>query len=371
MTTDAAISPLDLKQSPRGLSAAGGARRPAAPAFDADPQTIPGAIRCAPDGRRGHRGGALEPWRPVIVYCVHGHEVGRDAAAALRAQGLDARHLEGGLEAWRAAGFATRAWRAPTRWVTRARPKIDRIACPWLIRRFVDPAAEIFYVPSAEVRAFAAEHGATPYDMPDVKYRHVGAECSFDAFIRLHALDDPALAQLATIVRGADTSALAARAGGAGLLAVSRGLSALFTDDHAMLKWGMLVYDALYVLRVATRTPAHRGARRLTRQSHRRGKRRRGPRAAAPARKRSATGSGSASSPSAGRRARSRSCITISWTAEALDLRAALPARAQLLHGAARARRRSSSPPTSAGSCTGRGAASWPARCSCCPRSSS
>jgi rhodanese-related sulfurtransferase len=246
MTDGVAISPVDLKQSLASFPPPAVLDVRRQPAFAADPRMIPGAMRHAPEDVEA-LAATLEPWRPVIAYCVHGHEAGRDAAAILRGHGLDARHLEGGLEAWDAAGFAPRAWRAPTRWVTRARPRIDRIACPWLIRRFLDPAAEIAYVPSATVRAFAAEHGATPFDVPDVEYTHVGQECSFDAFIRLHALDDPALARLATVVRGADTSAPQLAPEAPGLLSVSRGLSALFGDDHAMLKWGMLVYDALYV----------------------------------------------------------------------------------------------------------------------------
>jgi rhodanese-related sulfurtransferase len=246
MTDGVAISPVDLKQSLASFPPPAVLDVRRQPAFAADPRMIPGAMRHAPEDVEA-LAATLEPWRPVIAYCVHGHEAGRDAAAILRGHGLDARHLEGGLEAWDAAGFATQAWRAPTRWVTRARPRIDRIACPWLIRRFLDPAAEIAYVPSATVRAFAAEHGATPFDVPDVEYTHVGRECSFDAFIRLHALDDPALARLATVVRGADTSAPQLAPEAPGLLSVSRGLSALFGDDHAMLKWGMLVYDALYV----------------------------------------------------------------------------------------------------------------------------
>ena len=167
-------------------------------------------------------------------------------APRLRARGFDARYVAGGLERWRAEGNATRPFAAPTRWVTRARPKIDRIACPWLIRRFIDPAAEFFYVPNAEVRAFAAAEGATPYDIPDVDYSHVGPECSFDAFIRRHELGHPALDELARIVRAADTSTLHLAAQAPGLLAASLGLSAMFADDHAMLKWGMLVYDSLY-----------------------------------------------------------------------------------------------------------------------------
>jgi rhodanese-related sulfurtransferase len=245
MTTDAAISPLELKQRLAAFPPPAIIDVRRQPAFDADPQVIPGALRIAPDAIVT-AADMLEPWRTVIVYCAHGHEVSKDAAAALQARSFDARSVEGGLEGWRAAGSATVAWRKPTRWVTRERPKIDRIACPWLVRRFIDPAAEFFYVPSAEVRTFAATNNATAYDIPDVTYGHAGAECTFDAFIRLHELSDPALAQLATIVRGADTSALDLAPQAPGLLAVSRGLSALFADDHTMLKWGMLVYDSLY-----------------------------------------------------------------------------------------------------------------------------
>ena len=214
-------------------------------AFDADPQVIPGAIRRLPDAL-DEWAPALEPWRAVVVHCVRGHEVSQNAASALRACGLDARYLAGGIEQWKAARLPTRPFAAPTRWVTRERPKIDRIACPWLIRRFVDPAAEFFYVPTAEVRRFAEANDAEPYDVPDVRYTHAGRECSFDAFVRLHDLDRPALAVLAKIVRGADTGALDLAAEASGLLAVSRGLSAIFADDHEMLKWGMLVYDSLY-----------------------------------------------------------------------------------------------------------------------------
>ena len=218
-------------------------RRP--PAFAADPVVIPRALRCPPE-QVAACASKLEPWRPVIVYCVHGHDVGRGAAILLRERGVDARFLEGGLEAWREAGGATEPHRPPTRWVTRERPKIDRIACPWLVRRFIDPSAEFFYVPKADVRAFARAHEATPYDVPDVEYSHDGPACSFDAFIRRHALADPALDRLATIVRGADTAALDLAPQAPGLVAASLGLSRMFADDQAMLRWGMLVYDALY-----------------------------------------------------------------------------------------------------------------------------
>lgn len=131
-------------------------------------------------------------------------------------------------------------------WITRERPKIDRIACPWLISRFIDPAAEFLYVPAADVLRVAAETGATPYDIPGVEMTHVGEQCSFDAFLSKHALVEPALQQLATIVRGADTSRLDLAPQSAGLYAVSLGLSQVFKDDHDMLRHGMVVYDALY-----------------------------------------------------------------------------------------------------------------------------
>ena len=132
------------------------------------------------------------------------------------------------------------------KWVTRERPKIDRIACPWLIQRFIDPAAEFLYVPAGEVLRVAAETGATPYDIPGVEMSHVGELCSFDAFLSQHRLDDPALARLAAIVRGADTSRPDLTPQSAGLYAISLGLSRVFADDHEMLRHGMVVYDALY-----------------------------------------------------------------------------------------------------------------------------
>ncbi len=245
MTTDVAISPVDLSHRAAAFPPPQIIDVRRQPAFDDDPQLIPGAVRHAPENLADWAH-ALEPWRPVVTYCAHGHDVARNAAAALRERGFAARFVEGGLDGWRAAGLATTPWRAPTRWVTRERPKIDRIACPWLIRRFVDPAAEFFYVAPAAVRAFAAANGATAYDVPDVTYSHVGGQCSFDAFVRLHRLDHPALRQLATIVRGADTGALDLAPQAPGLVAASLGLSAMFADDHAMQKWGMLVYDALY-----------------------------------------------------------------------------------------------------------------------------
>jgi hypothetical protein len=132
------------------------------------------------------------------------------------------------------------------KWVTRERPKIDRIACPWLIARFIDSNPEFLYVPAADVLKVAQATGATPYDVPGVEMTHVGELCSFDAFLSKHRLDEPALQQLAAIVRGADTSRLDLTPQSAGLYAVSLGLSALFSDDHEMLRHGLVMYDALY-----------------------------------------------------------------------------------------------------------------------------
>jgi rhodanese-related sulfurtransferase len=179
----------------------------------------------------------------VVVYCVHGHEVSQNAAKA-----LGARYLEGGIERWRQerGDVTSKPPNAATRWVTRERPKIDRIACPWLIRRFIDPGAEFLYVPAAEVKRVAEKESATPYDVAEVEFTHVGERCSFDAFVDKFHLKDPALDTLATIVRGADTSRLDLAPQSPGLLAISQGLSMNFPDDHQMLEHGMVMYDALY-----------------------------------------------------------------------------------------------------------------------------
>jgi hypothetical protein len=132
------------------------------------------------------------------------------------------------------------------KWVTRERPKIDRIACPWLIDRFIDDAPEFLYVPSDRVLKVAQETGAVPYDVPSVKFTHVGDQCSFDAFLAEYKLNDPALQRLAVIVRGADTSRHDLTPQSAGLFAISLGLGAVFPDDHEMLRHGMVIYDSLY-----------------------------------------------------------------------------------------------------------------------------
>jgi len=132
------------------------------------------------------------------------------------------------------------------KWVTRERPKTDRIACPWLIARFIDKEPEFLYAPSNKVLETAKETGATPYDIPGVEMGHDGELCSFDTFLRKYKLTDPALQKLAIIVRGADTDRLDLAPQAAGLLAISLGLSRNFSNDHDMLKQGMIIYDALY-----------------------------------------------------------------------------------------------------------------------------
>jgi hypothetical protein len=131
------------------------------------------------------------------------------------------------------------------KWITRERPKIDRVACPWLIARFIDPAPEFLFAPAGEVTRVAAETGAVPFDVVGVELSHDGERCSFDAFLERYRLEDPALAELATIVRGADTARPDLAPECAGLLAVSLGLSRLFEDDHEQLRHGFVVYDAL------------------------------------------------------------------------------------------------------------------------------
>lgn len=196
----------------------------------------------------------LAPGIEVVVYCVHGHQVSQAACALLGAAGVEARYLEGGIDGYREAGGITVAktqWTPadrPSRWVTRERPKIDRIACPWFIRRFVDRDAAIYYVAPDQVKAAAQELGAVPFDIadPDIAFSHVGELCSFDAFLDKFQVRDPALDHLAVIIRGADTARLDLAPECAGLLAVSLGLSATCADDAGMLAQGIAVYDALY-----------------------------------------------------------------------------------------------------------------------------
>ncbi|MCW5604473.1 MAG: chromate resistance protein [Burkholderiales bacterium] len=245
---DASITPRNLRN----------ARDAAAPvlvidvrrqaAFLAATDMVTGALRRDPDTVEVWAD-ELPPSAGVAVYCVHGHEVSQNVARALRERGLKAQFVEGGLEAWKQASgeLMAKPAGAATRWVTRERPKVDRIACPWLVSRFVDKDAEYLYVPTAEVKRSAAEKNAIPYDIPDVHFSHEGERCSFDAFMKTFRLTDPALVQLADIVRGADTARLELAPQAAGLLALSLGLSRRHHDDHEMLRHGMAMYDALYL----------------------------------------------------------------------------------------------------------------------------
>jgi rhodanese-related sulfurtransferase len=215
-------------------------------AFGQDDRLIAGAIYRAPEDIEGWSGG-MPAGRPVVVYCVRGHEVSQAVAASLRRAGLEAAYLDGGIAEWKAAGLPTRRkFGIIDHWVTREHPKIDRIACPWLISRFINPFAEFIYVPADEVTAVVEETGATAYDTMGAAFGHVGDQCSFDAIIRIFEIKDPALDHLATIVRGADTSRPDLTPQCEGLLAISHGLSRNYPDDHAMLKHGMVIYDALY-----------------------------------------------------------------------------------------------------------------------------
>jgi len=219
----------------------------AAPAFAASAELVAGALRRDPQ-QVSAWAGTLPRAGKVVVYCVHGGEVSQDAARALNERDIEAQYLEGGLEAWKSAGGALdrKPAGAATRWVTRERPKIDRIACPWLVARFIDVGAEFLYVPPKRVLEEARARDAVPYDIPDVHFSHDGERCSFDAFIRHYRLHDPALEELALIVRGADTARLELAAQASGLAAISLGLSRNFADDHEMLEHGMVMYDALY-----------------------------------------------------------------------------------------------------------------------------
>jgi len=212
------------------------------PAFLDAADMVRGALRRDPQ-RVAQWSRTLPGEADVVVYCVHGHEISRGAAKA-----LGARYLEGGIEAWRESGgeLFGKPKGASSRWVTRERPKIDRIACPWLVRRFIDPEAEFLYVPTPDVKKVASEREAVPYDIPDVEFSHDGDLCSFDAFIKRFRLRDPALDALALIVRGADTGRPELAPQAPGLLAISLGLSLNHANDLAMLEHGMILYDALY-----------------------------------------------------------------------------------------------------------------------------
>ena len=190
-----------------------------------------------------------------VVYCTEGHNVSEIAAGLMRGLGIEVQILEGGIRAYMDAGGLTVAQSAhqidpalpqPSVWVTRERPKIDRIACPWLIRRFVDPDAIFHFVAPEWVKDVAEELDANPFDIEGVYYSHRDEKCSFDTMIEEFGLDDPALHHLARIVRAADTAKLHDEPQAHGLLALSLGLSAIEENDLRQMEKGMTLYDALY-----------------------------------------------------------------------------------------------------------------------------
>jgi rhodanese-related sulfurtransferase len=223
--------------------------------FEPSPQLLPGAVwRDAGEARVWSTEFGRD--RPIVIACKAGREMSQMAVAQLRADGVDARVLEGGYQAWADAGlpFVAKAEldrltpKRPGLWVTRRRPKIDRVACPWLIHRFLDPQARILYVDPAEVMNVARESGAVPFDIKDIELSHDGGRCTFDTMLKMFGLEDePSLARLALVVRGADTARPDLIPEAAGLHAVSIGLSALAgDDDHGLLERGFMVYDALF-----------------------------------------------------------------------------------------------------------------------------
>lgn len=188
------------------------------------------------------------PGRAILV-CMRGRKLSEGAAALLRSRGWQAEVLAGGAEAWAAAGLPMiprAALPATDLWVTRHRPKIDRIACPWLIRRFIDPGARFLFVAPAEVAEVASRFNATPFDIEGAAFSHRGDHCSFDALLDDFQLHGEALDRMATVIRAADTDRHDLAPQAAGLLALSVGLSRMFRDDLQQLEAGMALYDALY-----------------------------------------------------------------------------------------------------------------------------
>ena len=223
--------------------------------FTTEPLLIPGSLRRSAtdigiwaDGLRG---------RSLVIACRDGGSLSQGVAARLRHEGVSAEALEGGIAGWAAAGLPMvpntvlppRDGDGRTVWVTRGRPKVDRIACPWLIRRFVDPSAIFLFVAPSEVRGVAERFGAAPFDIEGegIVWSHRGELCTFDVMVEAFGLSghEP-LKRLTSIVRGADTGRPDLVPEAAGLLAVSLGLSRMFADDQEQLEAGMLLYDAFY-----------------------------------------------------------------------------------------------------------------------------
>jgi rhodanese-related sulfurtransferase len=217
-----------------------------------DPRMLPASVR------RDHR--TVSTWaaeyagRFVVVVCRHAQKLSQGVAAWLRHAGARAESLEGGFEAWvKGNGLLVRPDHVPERdkqgrtvWVTRARPKVDRIACPWLIRRFIDPSAVFLYVTPPEVAEVADRFRATPFDIEGIFWSHRGELCTFDVMVEEFGLHCEALDRLAAIIRGADTARLDLAPQAAGLLAASLGLSRMHKDDLVQLEQSLSLYDAFY-----------------------------------------------------------------------------------------------------------------------------
>jgi rhodanese-related sulfurtransferase len=220
--------------------------------FAADQRMIPGAVR------RSHA--TTTEWaagvagRSVVVICQRGQKLSEGTAALLRHGGVPAETLDGGFLGWEkaklplvpAAKLPPRDSQGRTTWVTRSRPKIDRIACPWLIRRFVDPNAVFLFVAPSEVEAVGERFNAAPFDIENVFWSHRGELCTFDAMVDEFGLSTPPLLRLAEMVRAADTGRLDLSPEAPGLLAASLGLSRMYDDDLAQLDAGIILYDAFY-----------------------------------------------------------------------------------------------------------------------------
>jgi rhodanese-related sulfurtransferase len=224
--------------------------------FEADPHLIPSSFHCRFDDIADEiteRVDERDP-QPAIVICQSGTSLSQGAAALFRGEGIPAEVLEGGFEAWKQEKLPLVPFaklppvdnRGRTVWVTRARPKIDRIACPWLIRRFVDPRAAFLFVAPSDVVEVAERFGGVPFDIENVFWSHRGETCTFDTMVEEFALGTPPLLRLATMVRAADTSRPELSPQAPGLLAASLGLSRMYADDLEQLEAGMLLYDAFY-----------------------------------------------------------------------------------------------------------------------------
>ncbi|MDX8445625.1 chromate resistance protein ChrB domain-containing protein [Mesorhizobium captivum] len=220
--------------------------------YQADPRLLPASRRC--DFRTVSTWAAEFSGSKVVVICQRGQKLSQGVAAWLRHEGIPAESLEGGFEAWAdakaplitASAIPPRDEKGRTVWVTRSRPKVDRIACPWLIRRFVDPDAVFLFVDPAEVPLVADRFAAVPFDIEGVFWSHRGDRCTFDTMIEEFGLRTEVLDRLALIVRGADTARLDLVPQAAGFLAASLGLSRMFRDDLEQLEAGMLFYDAFF-----------------------------------------------------------------------------------------------------------------------------